>query len=278
MTDTLIPAHRSPEESDVEIEMVPQAGTMSAQVGAPAGDDDKVNWGRYTAALRRYKWLMLLIVLLGTAGGVVATRFLPPIYTAKATIWIEDGGGKTGPIRPGQLLAQQAWTELLKTYVVFDPVVHRLRLYLTTKDRADSIAFSGFDIADKFHTGDFEIKTDPTGARWTLSRSGAEIASGAVGDSIGDKLGWRWAPTAQQLRKGKTIAFTLKNPREVSNDLMNNLKTSMAAEDANFLRISLNGEDRYVLAPQLNASTDQFVDIAAELKRSKLVEMRLALD
>ena len=66
-------------------------------MGAPAVDDDKVNWGRYTAALRRYKWLMLLIVLLGTAGGVVATRFLPPIYTAKATIWIEDGGGKTGP-------------------------------------------------------------------------------------------------------------------------------------------------------------------------------------
>jgi uncharacterized protein involved in exopolysaccharide biosynthesis len=92
------------------------------------------------------------------------------------------------------------------------------------------------------------------------------------------KLGWRWAPTAQQLRKGKTIAFTLKNPREVSNDLMENLRTSMAAEDANFLRISLNGEERYGLAPQLNAITDQFVDIAAELKRSKLVEMRLALD
>src|SRR5262245_14520701 len=183
MADTLIPANRSPEESDVEIEMVPQAGTMAAAtVGAPAGEDDKVNWGRYTAALRRYKWLMLLIVLLGTAGGVVATRFLPPIYTAKATIWIEEGSGKTGPIRPGQLLGQQAWIELLKTYVVFDPVVHRLRLYLTTKDRADSIAFTGFDIADKFHTGDFTIKMDPTGSRWTLSRSGADIASGAVGD------------------------------------------------------------------------------------------------
>ena len=279
MADTLIPANRSPEEPDVEIEMVPQAGTMAAAVGAPAVDDDKVNWGRYTAALRRYKWLMLLIVLQGTAGGVVATRFLPPIYTAKATIWIEDGGGKTGPIRPGQLLGQQAWIELLKTYVVFDPVVHRLRLYLITKDRADSIAFTGFDVADKFYTGDFTINTDPTGSRWTLSRNGAEVATGTVGDSIGNgKLGWHWAPTAQQLRKGKTIAFTLKNPREVSNDLMNNLKTSMAAEDANFLRISLNGEERYGLAPKLNAITDQFVDIAAELKRSKLVEMRLALD
>jgi hypothetical protein len=28
--------------------MVPQAGTMAAAMGAPAVDDDKVNWGRYT--------------------------------------------------------------------------------------------------------------------------------------------------------------------------------------------------------------------------------------
>jgi uncharacterized protein involved in exopolysaccharide biosynthesis len=63
---------------------------------------------------------MLLIVLLGTAGGVVATRFLPPIYTAKATIWIEEGGGKTArsglgsylPSRLGPNCSRPTWCSI----------------------------------------------------------------------------------------------------------------------------------------------------------------------
>jgi capsular exopolysaccharide synthesis family protein len=250
---------------------------MSA-VSAPEPEDDKVNWSRYTAALRRYKWMMLLIVLLGTSGGVVATRFLPPEYTARGTIWLEEGGGKSGPIRPNELLVEQGWIELLRTYVVFDPVVHRMRLYINYENRADSIAFTGFEIADKFHTGKFTLRTDPTGTRWTLLRDGAEVGGGSVGDSIGTKLGWVWAPTAQQLKKNRTIEFELMNPRQVSNDLIGNLHASMAQENANFLRISLDGTDRFVVAPILNAICQQFVDIAAELKRRKLTEMRVALD
>ena len=37
MADTLIPTNRSPEEPDVEIEMVPQAGTMAADHGRSSG-------------------------------------------------------------------------------------------------------------------------------------------------------------------------------------------------------------------------------------------------
>src|SRR5512132_4175800 len=43
---------------------------------------------RYRAAIGRYKWVMLPIVLLATLAGIVATRFIRPDYEAQARIWM----------------------------------------------------------------------------------------------------------------------------------------------------------------------------------------------
>ncbi|MEP6731128.1 MAG: Wzz/FepE/Etk N-terminal domain-containing protein, partial [bacterium] len=43
---------------------------------------------RPLAAIRRYKWLFVSVVLIATAGGVVATRFVKPEYEVHATVWI----------------------------------------------------------------------------------------------------------------------------------------------------------------------------------------------
>ena len=64
--------------------------------------------GRYLYALQRYKWLILLLVIAGTALGLAITRFMVPQYFAQATIWIEpQGAGErdpSGPIRSPGLL------------------------------------------------------------------------------------------------------------------------------------------------------------------------------
>src|SRR5260221_4092896 len=69
---------------------------------------------RPISAVRRYKWMIVVVLLLSTAGGVVSTRFVKPEYESKATLWIESqtpqSGG--GPIRSPEALHTGAWVEL----------------------------------------------------------------------------------------------------------------------------------------------------------------------
>src|SRR6266540_5551939 len=49
-------------------------------------------WRRYLTAVRRYKWFVLTVTLVGTGLGAVSTRLLQPrlhIYAARANIWID---------------------------------------------------------------------------------------------------------------------------------------------------------------------------------------------
>jgi len=239
--------------------------------------EEGVNWGRYVSALKRHRWMMLLIVLVGSTAGVVATRFIPPSYMANATIWVETQGKAQGPLRPTELLQESNWIDLLRSNVVIDPVVVRLKLYLKAEKSEDSTAFRSFDTERTFKTGVYTLIVSEDGTGWTLSSQGQEPVRGAVGDSIGVWLGWRWAPTADQLGAGRSIRFTISPPREVSNDINGRLSARLP-EDGTFMRIGLEGPDRKELPVVLNAIAQEFVDVAADLKRRKLTELRIALD
>ena len=52
------------------------------------GMDPGIPWARYRAAIWRYKWLVLLMTALGTAGGVMVMRLMRPVYDVHATLWI----------------------------------------------------------------------------------------------------------------------------------------------------------------------------------------------
>src|SRR5690242_21871322 len=97
-------------EDAASFDLVP-AGTVQ-----PPGPASQVGWGgeptlappkspleRPLAAIRRYKWLLLAVVLLSTLGGVVATKMVKPEYEVRATISIQSETpiqDKEGPIRP----------------------------------------------------------------------------------------------------------------------------------------------------------------------------------
>ena len=100
---------------------------------------------RYKAALGRYKWVMLPIVLLGTVAGVIATRFIQPDYEAQARVWISagddsnNGDTKQGPIRSDEIVHNAAWIELLKSYRISDSVAVKLGLFATPNKARDSV-------------------------------------------------------------------------------------------------------------------------------------------
>jgi capsular exopolysaccharide synthesis family protein len=248
-----------------------EGGPQGAFSAPPPLPEQGIQWGRYIAALRRYKWLMLAVIVVGTAGSVGASRFLHPEYTATATIYIEPPPDDAGPIRAGELLRSYGWVELLGTGAVLDSVALSQRLYLNPVRVGDSIVFRDFRITDSVRVGSYTLTVNESGKQWVLSslRAG-QVETGAAGDSIGRSVGFGWAPAAAALTSGAEIQFNVVSPREAGLALAKQLKPVINQQQASFLRLSLTGSDPRKIAAILNDVSTQFVSVAADLKRRKL--------
>lgn len=254
-----------------------------APMGFPSQEAAGVPWRRYLDALRRYKWAFIGIVAAGLALGVVATRFIQPEYTAQTTIWIEGGGGQQqggdyGPIRQQGLLASYAWDYLLRSFEVLEPVVRETRSYIEPKQLEDAGVFRDFLAFGDVTPGAFQLRIDATGRAFTLmDEDGAIIDSGAVGEPIGEELGWTWAPGQDLLRANRTIEFQVSGVRDVARQLAENLVTTQDV-GGSFLSVRLSGTNPRQLSDLLNVLGERYVTVAAQLKRAKLDTLTAILD
>jgi capsular exopolysaccharide synthesis family protein len=251
-----------------------QGGGPLSGMGEP--EDAGIPWQRYLSAIRRFRWLVLALTICGTGLGVAATRFLVPEYTATATIFIERAPANNGPIRPEAVLEAGGWSELLRSWVVLDSTARRLRLYLQT-DPADSMAFAGFDLSERFAPGSFALVTSEDGRRFELqNQQGGRIDAGATGDSIGREIGFLWAPSKEALGLKRKIKFNVITPREASAAINANLQVYLQ-QDGNFMNLVLTGENPQRIAAILNTVTEQFIGVAADLKKRKLAILATTL-
>jgi len=236
-------------------------------------DEPALDWRRVMAAVRRYKVLVLLLALLGTGAGWVSARFMPPLYVAQATLWLESGSGDRGPFRSEQLLQASAWIDLLKSYVVLDDVVRQMRLYLTVGSSGDSTLFSTFGLAEQFRPGEYRLEVAASGGAFTLSTAeGIALQRGAAGDSIGPQRGFLWVPPPGSLRPGQKSSFRVVTPRDAAASIAQELRVQ-TDETANFLGVELKGTRPAHIAGVVNAVTRRHVQVAADLKRQKLTEL-----
>lgn len=247
-----------------------------------SGDGSRrIAWHRYIAALKRFKWLMAGLVVVGTLAGFAATRLTSPRYDVHATIWISTESASnrtTGPIRADELLSGASWPQLLSSFTVLDPVSRDVQLYLRPADAGDSALFRGFSLGEQFTRGEYELVVTGDGTRYTLSRAGeAPVETGAVGDSIGKAVGFRWAPAADLFGSGRTVRFAVTAPRDASVALRQRLQANLPHE-SNLLRLSLSGTDPHLEARTLNVLSREFVSQAAELKKRNLVEFAKTLE
>ncbi|HYK83513.1 MAG TPA: polysaccharide biosynthesis tyrosine autokinase [Gemmatimonadales bacterium] len=249
-----------------------------------AADLAGIDWPRVASAVVRFKWLIGLAALVGLAAGVAATRFLRPDYLAQATVWIDEtgrGGGDRGPmpgpIRPAQLLDPEAWVDLLRSYTVLDQVVRDQRLFLELHAPADSGALAGLGLSEQFRPGTYRLSVDPTGQGYMLTtRDGVELERGTLGGAVGARLGFRWTPGAA-LPAGRTIEFTVVTPRDAARRLGEKLEIQMDPA-GNFLSVALRGPSAERITAIVNAVTQRYVQVAAELKRERLTELTKILD
>ena len=254
------------------------------RLGGPSGGDasyeaDGVPWARTFEALKRHAILILLMVAAGAGVGLLAARRIVPVYEVQSKIWIAAGGSQqTGPIRPQELLPATSWDELLRSFAIVDPVVRKLRLNLHYSTPADSLLFSGFESLPSLQPGSYVLKVDAHGRYVLLSAVNSRILeAGAVGDSIGRKLGFGWAPESKLLTNGRVVAFSVATPRSVSQGLLPNLHASIP-DDGQFISLRLTGSDPTHAANTLNAWVEQFVTSADELKKRHLLEFREILN
>ena len=267
-------------------EGAPPAGWGAGQQQAapePAGP----SIGRYVSALNRFKWLIVLFGVLGAAGGYVATRFITPEYKVQATILLEQAtgtqGGSSGPIQAQELLEASGWKDLLKSYIIADPVVTDLGLFVTPTNPTDSTLFRSFRVDQiRLLPGEYVLAVTSTKYTLTLKRRaegavGGVVEEGVPGDSIGRAVGFQWQPSAQSITGKAEVEFKVQTPREASIALIQRMDMSLQNGSA-FLFLTMTGTDAKRTAATLNAWVEQFVVVATALKKKNVTSVALILD
>ncbi len=257
-------------------ELIPQDALPDYDNFPPddGGDGPGLDLGRYVHAVLRRKWLLALAVVLGLGAAAFAYRTVPVEYTATGNLWVQGarqqrGAGDVEPIRQSGLFEAGAWINLLRSYTVLDSVVIKQKLYLSTKaDRRP--AFAGFGLADSFKPGAYKLSVAENGENYTLStKDGVFVERGALGDSIGRDLGFRWSPPARVFPAGSNVDFTVVPPRDASTALSERIETSMDPA-GNFIGLKLTGPDPQRITAILNALMERHVALAAVLSKGKL--------
>jgi len=257
-------------------------GANGVNLGPPrmngAADPDVIPWSRYIDAIKRHALFILALAIAGSVlGARVATRTVKPVYDAQASVWINMtpliAAQQAGPIRQQQLfLPPNAWIGLIRSFAIIDPVVEKLRLNVTYKQPSDSVLFRNLDSTPSTTFGAYTLKIDKDGRGYLLSTAkGAAVERGAVGDSIGRKVGLKWLPEKVLLRPGRTIEFSVVTPRSVSEYLAAEVRPTLP-EDGQFLRIALSGEDPDRTARTVNAWAREAASASGDLKKSRLLE------
>lgn len=279
-------------------EIAPLPGNLPASPlpfgidSGPSGPTAELNpLVRILAAVRRFKWLILLTTIVGAGLGILATRYMPEKYVVGGVIMLERRGGNTGPVEGTAFLQGSQWIELLKDPRVLDPVVKDLRLYIVgPKARGDdprqgptglaAMLFEDFQTTDNFVPGQYRISFSEDGQRWEMRNvtQGPARLSGAVGDSAGREWGIKWVPRPRQFMRGAEYEFTLLTPREVSSNLADAISTRPPSRGGVFVRVGYDATDPIVAKNTLNAVLRRFVEEAARLKRANLVEESAVLD
>jgi capsular exopolysaccharide synthesis family protein len=230
---------------------------------------------RYVAAIGRRKWFVILITLLGTAAGVVASRFLDPRYSAKALLWIEtpeprgDMLGSPG----GELVSPPSWADLITSYAVLEEAVRSLHLYVRPRARTDAPAFATLEPRRALIPGRYRLVVDGAGKNAEIrTADGTVVEKGAVGDTLGAPIGIAWALAPSEYRPGRQIEFELSAPYDAAQDLARSLKVTLDP-GGSLLRMELKGADPVLATATVNAIAERVVGLAAELKRGKYEEL-----
>jgi len=249
----------------------------SLAAAPPPPPVEQSDWQRYLTAALRHKWLVLAVTLVGTALGIVATRFLDPRYSAKAILWVDVAVGRDRGVPSDEILDSKGWLDLVTSNAVLDTVVKQRRLFLHPATPDDSAPLSSFDITDRVAPGKYRLIVDKAGRAMRLElEDGTVVQRGRVGQPIGDNVGFDWTPTSDQLKPGSTITFAVSAIPDASAALAKAIRARIDPA-GNFLRLQLKGTSAANTAATLNNISTRIVAVEGDMKRRKFQELASVL-
>lgn len=255
------------------------APSTTPSFATPLGNvEPGIPWSRYLSAVWRYKWLVLLLTVLGAAASVAAIRRIRPTYDVHATLWLSSDPRQGSDARSAGLVNNSSWIDLLRSYAILERVAHRAGMDVYPAASQDRELFAGFTVRDSARTGRFMLRVDTAAGTYVLLDPAKTILeSGSVGDSIGRSLGFSWQPPREQLRGGSEHAFTVQTPRDAANDISARL-TTVQPEGTSFIRLTLTGSEPKATAALLNMITEEFIAVSTELKKRSVVAQSTRLE
>jgi len=285
---------RLPEVASVEGAWMRAATLPAAAVTSRGGAAGETDWQHYFGAVRRRKWTVIAITLLGTAVGLFASRLVHPPYSATALLWFETKDRAAAARDPrsasegDELLNPSGWIDLVESNAVLEEVVRQRRLYLRPRDLGDSSLLATLQLDGTPVPGAYRYSVDREGRTFTLQNAGRVVQTDSVDRPVGQGggLGFSWSPRPGLVAPGHSIDFVLSTPADAARQFKKTLSVTTDVDpalmrtgtDANFLRIQLTGSRPAELAATVNAIADRVVVVAADLKRIKLVELGRILD
>lgn len=263
--------------------LTPQAPLPGEPSPLPPGfgaeaETEGMDWERYITALKRFKWFIMLVVLLGCAAGMFLARRVSAEFTSSATLWVENGSSSrrnemAGPIEASSGLDSYGWVQLLSSYRVLDSVVGRERLHVMPATSADAPLFDSLMLRGAYRPGAYVLAVSADGKSVDLQRrEGGSIQAARAGDPIGAAVGFDWRPNPALLGANRKIPFWISSVRSASDGLRARMRATVADDGGNFLRVEFTGRDPAETNHTLNAILDRFVGVAGELKSYSLRE------
>ena len=276
-----MPSHLVPTESSNGVPANYQPGALPwgpQPAAAPPSSTLSEQLGRFASAIRRYKWLIIAVVAVGSSAGFALTQLVDPKYTVQGSILIKKQSPTSGPISaPGLITDPGAWVDLTRSFIVLDQVVQRLGLYVSAANEADSNLVSDLKPSVMLKPGGYQLHIDDGGTRYELVRPGASpgdedvvVETGVVGDSVGRSVGFLWKPEPGRFRPGSTTSFRVITPRDAAVQLGQDLIILPMMPTQNLMRLSMSGERPAQLAATMNTILDEFVKVAHQTTKANL--------
>jgi tyrosine-protein kinase Etk/Wzc len=232
-------------------------------------------WRRLFAAVKRSKWLVIGVTVLGTATTALATHFLRSTYVARAVLWVEVPDPRSiNQINAG-LLDVSGWVELLRSHAVLDEVVREQRLNVVAESDEGEAALSTLTLGPTFEPGSYRLAIAKDASWKLLMSDGTVVNQGTRGDSIGPSKGFLWTPPSEgpgALPTDETIDFTIQSYYEAALELDGDLRINTEL-GSNFIQVDLRGTDPKQTAAIVNAVAQRFIAVATDQKRRKQSEL-----
>lgn len=248
----------------------------------PPDANQEIDLRRAWHTVARSAWIIVICVGLATAAAMLAVRRFEPVYSASATVRIEEKGGGPSGGAYGAFFstdytnvlatATQILTSRQLAYDVVDSLGLRLGLFQPVRKQKSEVVRSAF-VSQEAPSQAYRLDRAARGMR-DVRLLPSEKLMGTFADSMPIPIEGGWIQLAAAASRYDRLVFTVYPRNDVASMLRDAVRVAQAGRDANVLRISYSGKDpvETMLIPNVlaRAYVKRRIDLSSSNARSTL--------